>query len=276
MTPSATRILILGAGKSGTSGLFHCVAQSAEAFFGRPFARRFEPKDQASLESVPPQDAVAKVLGERIVRFPSPGQAVSGFGRQILIVRDPRDMVVSRLLWLVATRMAEADPANAQPFLAALKRKEAEPDSLSLRELYRLAAPIVGFVPDYDARARDLAFLSVTLLERFPCFHLLRYEAFADRTLADTEAYLGFPLLPAFSLPGAATRILRTGGHGGWVNWFLPEDHRFFAEAEAGRMARLGYPLDVSWPQRRRIAPEEGSLYIERVRSMAAAAPKTT
>ena len=42
MSPAATRIVVFGAGKSGTSGLFHCVAQSAEAHFGRAFARRFE------------------------------------------------------------------------------------------------------------------------------------------------------------------------------------------------------------------------------------------
>ena len=271
MTSLATRIIVLGAGKTGTSGLFHCVAQSAEAHFGRPFARRFEPKDQESLDSLEATHAVAKVLGERLVRFPQPEAAVARFGRQILIVRDPRDAVVSRLLWLVATRMAEADPAAAAPFLAALKAKEADPSSVGLLELYRLAGPIVGFGPAYAARARELAFLSLDLLQRFPEVHRLRYEDFADRRLAETEAYLGFPLLVDFSLPGQASRILRSGTHGGWRHWMLPDDHRFFTEDEARRMEALGYSPEAQWPAERRIAPEEGSGYIARVTALAAA-----
>ena len=106
--PGAARILILGAGKSGTSGLFHCVAQSAERHHARPFQRLFEPKTEAALESLDGSHAITKVLSERLQTFQRPEAVLARFGRRIMIVRDPRDTVVSRLLWLAATRIGEA------------------------------------------------------------------------------------------------------------------------------------------------------------------------
>ena len=73
-----TRIVIAGAGKSGTSGLFHCVAQSAERHFGRPFARLFEPKTQESFEALALKEANSRSVSVlELYRLAGP---VAGYG----------------------------------------------------------------------------------------------------------------------------------------------------------------------------------------------------
>ncbi|WP_373506167.1 hypothetical protein [Aestuariivirga sp.] len=262
---SPTRIIILGAGKSGTSGLFHCVAQSAERHHACAFQRLFEPKTEDALASLSGSHAITKVLSERLQTFPSPEALLAGFGRRIMIVRDPRDTVVSRLLWLAATRIGEAAPEAASAFLDALASKEREPQSFSLLDLYRIAAPVVGFNPEYAIKARELAFLPIAILERHKDFHTLKYESFVERDLASTEAYLDFPLIGDFDLPPKAGRILRAGQQGGWENWFLDEDDAFFSISQAKRLERLGYsPLRRS-PPAQRIDPQEATGYVARV-----------
>ena len=182
-----------------------------------------------------------------------------------MIVRDPRDTVVSRLLWLAATRIGEADPAAAAVFLEALAAKEQEPLTISLLDLYRLAAPVVGFSPDYAVKARELAFLPLVILGRHDSFHLLKYESFVERDLASTEVYLGFPLIEDFTLPPKAGRILRTGRHGGWENWFTDEDDAFFSTSQAERLEKLGYSSLRRKAPGSRIDPEEATAYVARV-----------
>lgn len=262
---SSTRILILGAGKSGTSALFHCVAQSAEQHYGTAFARSFEPKTEQQLEAVSASHCVVKVLAERVMGFADPHRVIGSFGRRLMIVRDPRDTVVSRLLWLVATRIGMADPVAAQTFLAALREKESAPHSRSVLALYDLAAPVAGFGSGYAAKVRDLAFLPLDMLRRFPDFHRLRYEDFVARRWEPVEAYLGFPLLDSFSLPPRQTRILRTGSAGGWRNWFLPEDTAYFSDSQAEALAALGYRREAA-AARQVIDPAEATGYIARVR----------
>ena len=52
-------------------------------------------------------------LYERFRGFAQPRRVLDGFDRKILIVRDPRDNVISRLMWIVATRIGSADPQDA-------------------------------------------------------------------------------------------------------------------------------------------------------------------
>ena len=125
--------------------------------------------------------------------------------------------------------------------------------------------PVVGFSPEYAAKARELAFLPLAILERHDGFHLLKYESFVDRDLAATEAYLGFPLIRDFALPPKSGRVLRTGQQGGWENWFVDEDDAFFSGSQAGRLERLGYSTVRKGTPAQRIDPQEATGYVARV-----------
>ena len=259
------RIVILGSGKSGTSGLFHCIRSSADHHFDVPFARLFEPHEQGEVTAVTDPHLVCKILIERFRGFEQPRRVLDLFDRKILIVRDPRDNVISRLMWIVATRIGNADSKDAAVILDALRQKEREPDSISVHRLFELAAPVAGSRKDFALLARNISYLMLDLLDDYDDLHLLKYEDFVDRKFDALEAYLGFPLLKDFEVPKKATRILRTGKYGNWANWFLDEDYAYFVDPVKADLERLGYADERPVNPKRVIDPEEVTEYVKRV-----------
>ena len=79
-------ILVLGAGKSGTTALFFCLKASAERHFAMTFPFRFEPKSAAVIDAFPAEFGIAKMLLERYER--TSNEFVSRFDKRVFILRD--------------------------------------------------------------------------------------------------------------------------------------------------------------------------------------------
>src|SRR5687767_12482448 len=87
------KILIAGLGKSGTTALFYLIASSLGK--GPKPKLLFEPKEcPADLRSAR-GDVVAKVLIDPQLNAAS----FSHFDRKITLIRDPRDRIISALLY---------------------------------------------------------------------------------------------------------------------------------------------------------------------------------
>src|SRR5215210_8065320 len=134
------RVVIYGLAKSGTTALFYLVkgalAPDAVCLFEpRAFdPRALRPRQLARLLGrVREPDVLAKVLPFRPSE-PADAASFSGFDKQILIVRDPRDRVVSRLLYGVYDSTFYRRDEELAAFVGLLKRKEAGPRSVSVRE----------------------------------------------------------------------------------------------------------------------------------------------
>jgi hypothetical protein len=277
------RIMIIGGGKSGTTGLFFRVMRNVEKHYGFEFDRLFEPKERAALERLK-RHAITKILGERMPELKISQELIESFDKRLLIVRDPRDVLISRLMWIVATRLAQTPQADVGPVLEALQEKERNPSSLSTRQLVEIAMPVFrrGSIPKErsdEYRARQLSrflenmqrhvFLGARLFKEHSDFELVRYEDFVDERLERLETYLGFPLDVPPDLPLLKQKVLRTGQHGSWRNWFLDEDYECFVKPNAELFERLGYapePVPAGTP--RFIPRAEITGYIERVRDL--------
>jgi hypothetical protein len=266
---------VLGSGKSGTSGLYLCLKQSAETYFRKPFDAVFEPHSTEEALEARASLSICKILLERFVKFEGRERVLRHFQKRVAIIRDPRDNVISRLMWNISMRIGRADKKGAETLLAALRQKEADPDSVSVYRLYEIAAPVVGgfkTMPgksydnwSYTDAARKLAYSPVTLLSGGWDGLVIKYEDFINRKFEALEAYLGFPVLAQFEMPKKTTRILRTAQYNNWVNWFLDEDYTYFVEPRRRELEMLGYEDWRPKGIKRVIAAEEATGYVDRV-----------
>ncbi|HEU4986854.1 MAG TPA: hypothetical protein VFT89_07295 [Rhizobiaceae bacterium] len=265
------KILILGAGKSGTSALHYCLKTSAEKHFGGSFGGKFEAKSDEEVRDGISEQCVFKILLERFSTFADRDGTLARFDKRVLIIRDPRDALISRLMWQIATRIESATNIMAVDELNdALVAKEVAPDCVSVYDLYRLAGQMMrGDIGEatYPFEGRRLAYLPYEFSRSDDLF-LLRYEDFVDHNVADLQAYLGFPLTFDFEIPGKAARVFRTGTYGNWRNWFTVEDYRFFVDPEREKLLALGYE-DERPEGPKSISPAEISGYLKRVSKVA-------
>jgi hypothetical protein len=227
------KIVIYGLGKSGTSALFYKIRNSLPPgtialFEPDRYGRReaLRARLGALLRGRFAPDIVAKVLpcGRRAVRL----RDFDKFDRQVLIVRDPRDRLVSAVLYRAYHASFATRDEAALEFLDWLRRKEADPGAVSLQRLITAFEALEGsgtslpaWLESYrtHAVAGSLAFHA----ER-PHLRPFHYENLVDGRFAALEEALGFPLTGSATVPDMLRRVVRTKGYGAWRNWFTPED----------------------------------------------------
>ncbi|QAY79526.1 hypothetical protein [Sphingosinicella sp. BN140058] len=227
------RIVIYGLAKTGTTALFSKIRNSlpptAICLF-EPTALRgsiiLRGRLIAALRGDLSPHVLAKVLPLGVM---TPAvERFDRFDKQILLVRDPRDRLVSRLLYdAYKPEFAASDRALAG-FIQRLRAKEANPLSVPLTEL-------IGCFPQRPSERFDLSIWAshyrFAMIERSFEFHdrrpdiqVFRYEDLVANRFAGLEAYLGFPLGGTDAVTPELGRVLRTRGAGAWRNWFTPED----------------------------------------------------
>lgn len=267
------RIVIYGLSKTGTSALFYKVKNSLPA----GTIALFEPSSYGRLDRVRERFAatlggrsdlhvLAKVLplGVRPVRIRDFGS----FERQVLIVRDPRDRVVSMLLyWAHRARFAESDN-DAAVYLDLLRRKEAEPKSVSLGQLAQAFLELDGsdrsFSGWVERWGNDVSG-ALRFHEERPHVFLFRYEDMVEGRFAALESFLGIRLDGAATVDPAFGRVVRTKSYGGWRNWFTEADVANFAAALQPYLDHYYPAADWCLSAAPRIEPEHGSGYVERL-----------
>jgi hypothetical protein len=269
------RIVIYGLARSGTTALFHLIKNALPADAACLFEpRAFDPRAVNRgllgrlLGGRREPDVLAKVLPFR-PKEPADAESFSSFDKQVLIVRDPRDRVVSRLLYVVyhATFYQRDEPLRA--FLGLLRRKEADPRSVSLGELLKTFAGLNGDEFSFDAWAAEHARHSVRAPLDFhdcrPGLFVCKYEEMIERRLGGLEEYLGLRLKGAAAVPAEHSRVARTRAYGNWRDWLTPEDVEYLRPVLRPYLERYYGGADWNLSERPAIRPEFCSGYVERI-----------
>lgn len=256
-------IVIVGSSKTGTTGLFYAVRNGLDRS-GEPFYSLYE-KHNGRIYTyldlyAPNRLVVAKLL---VTNKTFDWKVAADFRFRVLIVRDPRDTLISALLFFPSLAVAQGVPAHKiSKFTGLIRRKESDPLSISMRELlgeaYTLNSPGVNEDTAYSSRFRR----TMAYHDRVESF-LVRYESFVDGDLTDLEEHLGFKLGSGKS-DSSYSHIERTGSYGGWHDWFVPSDIDFFRPLLHDYMSRYGYEDTWDLAQEPSIRSEDASGYIER------------
>lgn len=212
------RVLIVGEGKSGTTALLRSVSSA----LGSP-EELFEPVRMTEDDLGPSSLVVKKLL---LNWKANENDLLDHFDKRISIVRDPRDRLVSHLLYDSYNKAELLDADQREKWLALLSRKTRNPAGM----------PFVRLINAWWRLTRsDLMSHYVRSLDRSTGFnrrigehfHLLTYEDYVDGNFSEVNRYLGFDIRPGVVRP-AESRVSRSNTHGEWRNWFTDIDVEVF------------------------------------------------
>jgi hypothetical protein len=253
------KYLVLGQGKSGTTA----IARALELGAGLPVQVFFEPRSLASVTATASSSSI--VVKMLIDHWAAGDQThIDWFDRRVFIARDPRDVVISRLLYRVYDMQFIHDPQKFEEFLAALRAKEQSPSEHTVKSLFDLLAKL-------ESSRSELTHLihvhkkAVNIWRTvMDAAHLLRYEDFVDDRTEVLSAYVGFHVDSQVDVDPNWRRVSRTKSHGNWKHWFTPVDDDLARTTFADYLNTFGYD-DWEKPPIQSIDPEQSSKYVERV-----------
>lgn len=261
--PDRRHVLIVGPSKTGTTGLYASVKRGMQQA-GYDLQSVFEPAGFAILDSLftlaPEVSVLAKTTMDS-ARKTVPDPLV--FDRRVMTVRDPRDVLVSSLLFrpLTVAALRRADDRAIDTFVDGLRRKEADPASMSLRELFELAADLDIGSPPFRGMAENLR-RQREFLDKHQA-HLMHYERFVQGDLAELSDYLGFPVENVDARGSSMFgHISRSQSSGESLQWLRKDDLEYFNDLYGEFLDAFGYPRDIVLPDSPVIDPATGSEYV--------------
>ncbi len=252
------KTVIVGLGKTGTTALFFKLKRALPDDTCCLFEPRFFQATAGRAVHV-----LAKVLigYHRDVDI----AGLETFNKKIFLLRDPRDTLVSRVLYDIYNEAALcADGAKVGAFVNLLRRKEADPSRTPLLDIIALFDGM-SRRPMLPRATRD-AGVALEFERRHADFLPYRYEDLVRADFKAIESYLGYAVgQGAASVPAEYSRVARTKGCGDWRNWLTPRDVDFFRPYFMPYLAFNSYADDWTLPDRPRILPEHGSEYVLRL-----------
>jgi hypothetical protein len=247
------RTIIYGQARSGTTALYlllQAQLPTATLCFLEP-----------SLPYAPAVCLAPDVLVKSLVAsLPGTHEVVpdpAWFQRRYVLVRDPRDRLLSALLFLLhwappAGQGQDEQASRCQEVTRLLRRNERHPGRLSVQALFAAVMAIRFGLTGSDAGealwALQCRFL--TWEAQLPAHTLVRYEW----------------LITAFPhpTPRPYAWIRRSASMGEWRHWFTPEDCAYFQPLLRPYLRRFGYPDDWTLAAAPTIASAGSSQYVER------------
>jgi len=269
------QILIAGMAKTGTTGLFFKIGNSLISCGGPALQTKllFEP---TSYSGPGDQRVLAKIIvskkdditiwGDgRKIRW-ADYNGFKNFDRKILLHRDPRDRLISSLLYSAQNNVFKKNTACLDAFLALLKKKEQNPGTVTLLELLELRLRTGTYsLQTWKNGLKETIDYFLDFRRKHRDFFHYRYEDFVQGTTAGLEKFLGFPLCGDASVGSGLERVVRTKKSGDWHNWFTEEDISFFRPVFQEMLREFGYGDAWELPERKIILPAHASEYVQKI-----------
>jgi hypothetical protein len=280
-------ILIIGTAKSGTTAIYKSIkdemvrAEDKEGKAAR-LVSFFEPSAaefQTALRSRAKNLIVKITLIDRAA-YKNLYKDIEAFDKQIMIIRDPRDILISNLLYNTRWMRFSQDPERRAVFLKAIEEKEQDPSAHSLLSLYQLRDKLESEVMlswetprSWHDEYNDYA-IAVRMIDTYQDMYVLRYEDYIDNKLSGVQDYIGLEisgnadvssLREQHSLKKSVNNIARSKAYGNWKNWFTADDVKTFRPLFQPLMSKAGYADEWALNSNPVIKPENASLYLKRI-----------
>lgn len=270
-TRSNQRILIVSLAKSGSSALFFSIKEK----LSKEAVSFFDARTLNQAVFIESRDVLINVKFHRLGTRPFQDKHLDQFEKKIFLARDPRDILVSAFIYKSAYMGFARDPILREEFLVALRKKEEDPKSISLKQLYELRTKLKAQArfrpsisemmqkdqePEYYAEA-------IEFMDRRKDFHIFKYEQYVDEDFEVINQYLGLKLENKPDL-GNMKHLARTKRYGNWRQWFTAEDVEYFRPIVKPYMDRFGYSDEWELDKNPIIEPANCSEYFKKLIKM--------
>ncbi len=252
-------IAVVGQGRGGTSPLYYATVDALHAA-GHKTLRTYEKYRRGMFRNIAQRDRDRWVVAKFLSNHPPFGEdLLERFGRRIQIARDPRDSLVSVMLFTGAhLARRSTGRRRVQKLIDMLEAKEHDPSSVTLTALLDVALA-EGLQRDMPAFLERRYRQPIALHERTGMTVVRLEDLVAGRTAA-AEAVVGVPL-ELRRPPAAKAHVLRSGTPS-WSRWFLAEDVERLRPVLLPFMEHFGYADDWTLDPHPRIDPKESSSYV--------------
>lgn len=244
-------VLVIGKAKTGTT----VISKSIEASLSGPVQYHLEPNSPDFFETPRPLGTplshVVKIIFENWSAHPESRHAMvtngfpTKFDRVVVIVRDPRDELISRLLYLAYPLAATTDatPAALESWARKLEEKEASPEAVSVQELFDELARMcdirtenqIQLVLDQGDQLRRF----IDDLNQSIC--VVRYEDFLQDKFQHLSNYLGIDVTRITHVGDDLQRTYRSAGYDNWKRVFTARDVAWLRSRFDDLLSRFGY-----------------------------------
>lgn len=261
------KVLILGLGKSGTTGMVYKVAgglPNCHAFSGGKPG-----KYAGNYENAVYKHTYEERKGKNFEVYKMHFEEFH-YDRKVWMARDPRDAAVSRILY----RFHKGILLNRKQFEAyfdLILKKENNPRSLPFIEICRYAGhfdwPVSREKVIEEERVR-YARMSDFVKKLGSDWCIFKYEDMVTGKFDQVNQYLGFELKSEAEVPKGTgkEKVVRKKAFGDWRHWFTEEDVRLFKPAYLSYMEAVGYDCsDWALAPEPRIEPQFSSAYVKKL-----------
>ena len=238
-----TKILITCLEKSGGTALYHKVLKS----FPGKISGIFEPKMLGDLNSE------SLLVKTNIVNVK---QCFQKWDKKILLVRDPRDLIISAMLFNSYSLYDKEDQFRA--FRSLLLKKEYDPKSTPVTRLQKA----VGYVDPINFYSR--LFDELIEFSKKKEYFIFKFEDMVLKNYVKLENYLGFKIKDV-EIPEKHDIVVRKKEAGDWKNWFTSSDLYVYKEVINKYLEAFGYPVKWEKETNRIIMPEHASKYVTKI-----------
>jgi len=208
------RVLIVGEGKSGTTALL----RSISAAIGEP-TELFEPE----LMTHENLGAGALVVKKLLLNWRHSEVALlDDFDKLVFIHRDPRDRLISHLLYAAYNQGPSLNTQQRQRWLEIIEQKSLDPQGIALVDVLHHWWDLsqVDLLSQY-VRASDRT--RRFMRRNISGFFRLKYEDYVEQKFAPLNDYLGLDVATGV-VDASEQRVVRRGAHGDWRLWLTPAD----------------------------------------------------
>lgn len=258
-------ILILGAAKSGTTALFYAIRSALTGGLGLKVEGNFEPVDADDIlqylrTSADDVKLVKALLGPILRR----GSLLSEqFDRRIVIYRDPRDNIVSRIVFILTRLFPLSEREKIAEAKELLRQKEQSPGTISIVSIVKELARLSGRTELLEEMRSNATLPALMKRRHGDQYFMMPYDDLVNENFSSLSTYLGFQVTGRFETDERHAFVARTKTSGEWRNWFLDEDVAYFASAVADDFRLLGFDPDERPNDVRVIPPASCTGYIE-------------
>ncbi|MDC0157408.1 hypothetical protein OAK38_06585 [Verrucomicrobia bacterium] len=217
----------------------------------------FEPLYDSFLKEVMPcldkgKQVCVKVLLRPYLDFKTDFEG--RFDQVMGLVRDPRDNLISRLLFRMVSPAFVGNGEVYNDMLPLFEEKVENPDSISVCDLFSQMEKTKLMEPMIQNRARENLDLFMDWHSNSPDCIIYKYEEFVrgnyDKIALITQRVNEVDATPVETI---YPQIKRSGKTGDWRQWFLQSDVEFFRPRFSKYMKIYGYEDEWDLPEKQRI-----------------------